>query len=94
MANHKLLSESKAHTVQVIEIEDSTSCVPRMEAVLYARIVRPQITSTGTEKPLTSIVLLTKLLLEWKAYIRMRKKIVGGNFAAVKHLSMLPATAN
>ena len=77
-----------------MEIEDSTSCVPHMEAVLNARVVRPQVTSTGTKKPLASIVLLTKLLLEWKAYIGTRKKIVGGDFAAVEHLSMLPATAN
>ena len=42
-----------SYSSQVIEIEDSTSCVPRMEAVLYARIVRPQITSTGTREAIS-----------------------------------------
>ena len=94
VANHELLSESEVHTVEVMEIEDSSSHVPRMEEAPYARIVRQHNMSTSTDKSFPSIVLLTKFSLEWKAYIWTSMKIVGGNFAVVTHLSMSPATAN
>ena len=84
-----LSSESKARTVQAIEIEDLTSYVLDMEIHQNAQNARPHRNmSITTERQFSSTVLLTKLLLEWKVCITTVLKIVCGNFDAVLHFSM------